>query len=101
MAKQVIWSRIAKQQRRDILKYWTQRNKSNEYSKKLEKLFKEASKRISQTAHIGRQSDDKFVRIKIVRDYLLIYEISNDLIFVLLLWDGRQNPERLKELLGK
>ena len=101
MAKQVIWSRIAKQQRQDILKYWTQRNKSNVYSKKLDKLFKEASKRISQTSYIGRQSDDKSVRIKIVRDYLLIYEISNDLIFVLLLWDGRQNPERLKELLGK
>lgn len=42
MAKQVVWSIRAQEDRKNILKYWRQRNQSITYSKKLNYLFKEA-----------------------------------------------------------
>jgi len=42
MAKQVIWSLRAQNDKKEILDYWRQRNKSNAYSKKLNELLKES-----------------------------------------------------------
>ena len=43
MAKRkVIWSLNAQKDRKEILQYWKQRNKSAAYSKKLRKLFSKA-----------------------------------------------------------
>ena len=99
MAKQIIWSLRAQQDKREILNYWRQRNKSNAYSKKLNELFKEAVKIITNFPQIGRVTDDAAARIKIVRDYLIIYEETDTNIFILTVWDSRQNPEDLEKIL--
>ena len=39
MAKQVIWSLRAQNDKKEILDYWKQRNKSNTYSKKLKRVI--------------------------------------------------------------
>ena len=49
MAKRVIWTKTARDARREILEYWIARNRSNTYSKKLLILFKEKIAR--QTKH--------------------------------------------------
>ena len=78
------------------------RNKSNIYSKKLNGLFKEAVRLISDYPEIGKPTDDKNTRIKIVRDYLIIYEVDEeDRILILTIWDSRQNPKRLERILRK
>ncbi|HLS29497.1 MAG TPA: type II toxin-antitoxin system RelE/ParE family toxin [Flavobacteriaceae bacterium] len=77
MVKQIIWPRRAQTDRKEILKYWNKRNKSNIYSKKLNNLFKEAARLISKYPEIGKQTDDKNTRIKIARDYL-IYEVDQE-----------------------
>ena len=74
MVKQVVWSLRAQEDRKDILDYWRQRNKSNTYSKKLNQLFKESVKIIIDFPQIGKLTDDTNTRIKIVRNYLIIYE---------------------------
>jgi toxin YoeB len=74
MAKQVIWSLQAQADKNYILHYWRQRNQSATYSKKLNQLFKEAIRIICDFPQIGKQTDDKTARIKIDRDYLIIYE---------------------------
>jgi len=99
MVKQVIWSIQAQNDRKQILEYWRQRNKSNQYSKKLNNLFKEAVTLITEYPQIGRVTDDSQARIKIVRDYLIFYEETNDQILILTIWDNRQDPERLKDIL--
>ena len=102
MAKQIIWSRRAQTDRKEILKYWNKRNKSNIYSKKLNGLFIEVVRLISQYPEIGKLTDDKKARIKIVRDYLIIYEVDDkDRLLILTVWDSRQNPQRLKKILRK
>jgi toxin YoeB len=100
MAKKIIWSLRAQKDKRDILKYWSQRNKSNRYSKKLNQLFKVAILLISEHPYIGRSTDDALVRIKIVKEYLLIYEVTESSINILSIWDGRQDPSKLEDILN-
>lgn len=101
MAKKVIWSLRAQNDRKEILEYWINRNKSKVYSRKLADLFKEAEKLISNYPEIGKPTDIKDVRIKIVRTYFFIYETKKNQIFVLTIWDSRQNPEKLEKHLKK
>ena len=99
MAKQIIWSLRAQKDKREILKYWSQRNKSNRYSKKLNELFKESIKLILEHPQVGKLTDTPSVRIKIIKEYLLIYEVSETSIIILSIWDGRQDPSKLENIL--
>ncbi len=99
MAKQVIWSLRAQNDKKEILDYWRLRNKSNAYSKKLNELFKESIKIILDFPQIGKVTDDTRARIKLVRDYLVIYEETESKIFILTIWDSRQDPDELKKIL--
>jgi toxin YoeB len=75
MVKKIIWSKKADTDRKNIFSYWNQRNQSNHYSIKLNKLFK----------------DIENVRIKIVRDYLIVYEELQSEILVLAIFSSHQN----------
>lgn len=101
MAKQIIWSLRAQKDRTKILKYWLNRNKSNDYSTKLNELFKEAAKLIAIYPKLGRPTDQPNVRLKVVRDNILFYEEINNQIFILTIWDSRQSPEKLEKLMKK
>ncbi len=99
MAKQIIWSLQAQEDRKQILSYWNNRNQSTSYSKKLHQLFKEAVKLVSQFPQIGRRTDENNIRIKLVKDYLVVYEEDQNNIYILKIWDGRRNPEKFNKLL--
>lgn len=99
MVKQVIWSLRAQADRKEILYYWRKRNKSDTYSKKLNQLFEESIRIISDFPEIGKSTDDSKARIKIVRDYFIIYEETETQIFILTIWDSRQDPDKLESIL--
>jgi len=44
---------------------------------------------------LGRKTAKENVRVKIVRDYFLIYGIMDEEIVLLAIWDSRQNPAKL------
>ena len=96
MAKQIVWSPLARRKRSEILTFWIIKNRSNIYSKKLNKLFKEASFLISLHPNIGKPTSKDNVRFKIVLHYLMFYELKKDKIYILTIWDSRQDPERIK-----
>ena len=96
MARKVIWAPLAQQKRKEILLYWIERNKSKDFSRKLNKLFIQAANLLAKHPNIGQLTDYHQVRVKIVRDYLLFYEYTESTIFILTIWDSRQNPEKLK-----
>lgn len=48
---------------------------------------------------IGKPTDDQKARIKVVKDFLLIYEDTVDSIIILTIWDSRQDPEKLEKIL--
>jgi toxin YoeB len=64
MVKQVIWSFRAKDSLKEILSYWIARNKPATYSKKLNKLIREAIKLVAQFPNAGKLTDDLNVRVK-------------------------------------
>jgi toxin YoeB len=93
MAKQIIWTKRAQEERKEILQFWRVNNQSTAYSRKLNGLIKNAIKLIAAHPHIGRSTDIENVRVKLVRDYLIFYEVSEEQIFILSIWDNRRNPE--------
>ena len=101
MARKVIWSFRAQNDRKHIFEYLNKRNHSNTYSKKLNSLFIEAVVLILKFPSIGKLTNDQSARIKVVDNYLIIYEEINDLIFILTIWDSRQNPNELMNILEK
>lgn len=87
--RKVIWTAKANQERKDILEYWILRNKSKTFSIKLNKLILYNIGLLADHPAIGRKTDVARVRVKIVRDYLLLYEFSNTELIILSVWDGR------------
>ncbi|MCX6220937.1 MAG: type II toxin-antitoxin system RelE/ParE family toxin [Bacteroidia bacterium] len=98
MARQIIWTQRAQKDRIEIFSFWNDRNKSVIYSKKLNELIKESLVLICKHPLIGRLTNKENVRVKVLREYLIIYEISINEIVVLSIWDCRQNPEDLKRI---
>ncbi|NVJ46878.1 MAG: type II toxin-antitoxin system RelE/ParE family toxin [Cytophagia bacterium] len=96
MVKRIIWSPRAQAERKEILDYWFKRNKSKAYPRKLNRLFKDAINLIIDYPEIGKRTDLENVQAKIIRDYIMFYEINEDELFILSIWDTRQNPEELK-----
>ncbi|WP_255462851.1 type II toxin-antitoxin system RelE/ParE family toxin [Galbibacter sp. BG1] len=83
-----------------MLSYWAERNKSKEFSKKLNNLFQEAVQLISLYPDIGKPTSKPNIRLKIVRDYYIVYEFENELISILTIWDSRQNPDKLRKVIN-
>ena len=96
MAKlKITWTEKANLERKEILDYWIDRNKSKSFSLKLNRLLIDNLKLLSSNPNIGRKTRFENVRVTIIRDYLLFYEIFEKEILVLSIWDGRRNPDGL------
>ncbi len=68
---------------------------------KLNTLFNRAVEILANHSSIGKLTEIQNVKIKVVRDYLIIYEDTPELIILLTIWDSRRNPEQLKEIIKK
>ncbi|MDV2459740.1 addiction module toxin RelE [Elizabethkingia anophelis] len=95
-ARKIIWMQKANIERRDILEYWIDRNKSKKFSTKLNKLIVGTIKQIAENPGIGRKTNLENVRVKIIRDYLLFYEFDENYLKILTLWDGRRDENSLQ-----
>lgn len=94
MARRVIWSLKAQQEREHILQYWINRNKSTSYSKILQDLFNQRIEIILDFPQIGSETNRSDIRFIVVRKYLLFYHVFDDTIVIISIWDGRQNPSK-------
>jgi plasmid stabilization system protein ParE len=87
------WSIEARLDLLDILEYYIIRNKSTLYSKKLNSKINRSIKFIIKNPLIGLQTQIVSVRAFITGDYQIIYEIFDDLIIIIMIWDCRRDPE--------
>lgn len=97
MVRQIVWTDKAQKDRISILDYWNHRNKSINYSKKLNQLFIDSLFLISKYPLIGKRTNIEFVRAKVLKDYMIFYLITDNEIVVLTIWDCRQDPMNIKE----
>ncbi|MHC1776830.1 MAG: type II toxin-antitoxin system RelE/ParE family toxin [Lentimicrobium sp.] len=96
MAKrEIVWTKNSEIQLREILEFFTKRNKSGNYSIKLYKKFKTELKIVSKNPEIGIKTKLDQIRGLIIEDYIIFYEILDDRIIILKVWDCRKNPDKL------
>jgi len=94
MAKYKIeWSTEARLDLIDILEFYINRNKSVRYSKKLNSKINSSIKLINKNPLLGFQTQIESVRALITGDYQIIYEIFDNLIMIVMIWDCRRDPE--------
>ncbi len=80
MAKRKIkWTAKANAERKQILEYWINRNKSKTYSVKLNKLFKEAMKNVAETPTIGRTTNFE-ENVRLQKLFVIIFCFMNMMI---------------------
>ena len=95
VTRKIVWTQKANQERKEILAYWIERNQSKAYSIKLNKLIKETLQLAAQYPNTGRKTTLNNVRVKIIRDDLLFYEINETTLVVLAIWDSRRDEKTL------
>ena len=93
MDKQIIWSIKAKEELFDILEFWNKHNQSNTYSSHLYQKIQINIKYISENNFIGKVTNISGVRVVVVSNYLLFYQVSEKHIEILSLFDSRRNPK--------
>jgi plasmid stabilization system protein ParE len=93
--KEIRWSLKAIHDKMGILDYWINRNKSKNYSRKLDRLFDKKLSGAAKDPESGKKTDYKNIRIKIATHYLIFYRIQEKHIEVVRIWDARRNPKNL------
>ena len=94
MAKfKIEWSVEARLDLLDILGFYIERNKSAAYSNKLNTKIVRSIKLIGQNPFICIKTEIDSARALITGDYQIIYEIHEQLIVVVMIWDCRRDPE--------
>ncbi len=99
MVFKIEWTINARLDRKEIFTYWNNRNKSNIYSRKLNKLFETHVESLLKFPSIGKLTNYEQVRFLIVKDYLIFYTIEKQIISILRIWDSRQDPNKVKDIL--
>lgn len=90
----IIWTNASLQDAKTIFVYYNKRNHSDTYSRKLYKEMKSLIGRVAQLPALGRMTELKNIRYIVMKEYLLFYQINNENIAVLRIWDSRQNPSK-------
>lgn len=92
-ARKIVWTSSAIESRKSIFLFWTKRNKSDSYSKKLNILFQESLQQVVMFPDSSIKSNNSNTRLKVASHFEIIYSFSKTKIFVLDIWDTRQNPQ--------
>lgn len=100
MVQKIIWTQKAHEQKIEIFQYWNAKNGSDTFSLKLNQLINKAVNLISKFPKLGVKTQIENVRVKPVKDYLLIYRFEGNVLYILLVWDSRQNPNDLSRFLN-
>ena len=96
----IVWTTLARRERDAIFDYWNKKNKSNHDSKKLNLIIYQKIDLLKSNAFIGIETDFKPYSIFHFENYRLVYRSEEELLYIISVWDNRQNPSKLKKLLG-
>lgn len=93
--RRIVWSHRANIKLFQILDFYTQRNQSPLYAKRIFKKIKEELSLLKKQPDIGIPTDLDAVRGLIVEDFIIYYEEINEMIVVHTIRDCRQSPDDL------
>lgn len=96
MAKRtIVWTNTAAKQRRQILKYWIERNQSTAFAEKLIEITAKHLKVISKNPEAFKETEFDNLRESAMGHFSLYYKITETQIIVMAFWDNRQDPKKL------
>jgi plasmid stabilization system protein ParE len=95
----IVWTKTAYRQRNSIFKYWNDRNKSNNYSKKLLKEINSRTLQISNFPESGKKVDCKNTRAVSLGHFSIFYQHIGNSIIITGFWDNRDDPSKLLSFL--
>lgn len=95
MALKIIWTFRAKEDIKHISIYWNKRIGNSSYSNKIRRLTNRYLILLQQYPKLGRQTDNKFIREIIIREFKIFYTIDESSIYIVRFWDTRQDPDKL------
>jgi plasmid stabilization system protein ParE len=98
--RKIVWTDTAAKQRREILKYWTERNKSTIYAEKLIEITAKHLKLISKNPVLFKETEINEVRESAMGHFSLYYKITPELIIVMAFWDNRQDSKKLLKFIS-
>ena len=99
MAKKVVWTITAKNQRREILEYWVKRNGNKSYSRRISAKIRNRIKYLAEFNYLGKPTDFKDNRVTAAGHFSIFYKILEDRIIITSIWDNRQDPDDLQKVL--
>lgn len=95
----IYWTLTALKQRNFIFEYWNNRNKSNEYSQKINQKIKERIKLLKSNPNLGVKTEFTENRAISLGHFTIFYKKIDSGIYITAFWDNRQNPEKLLKFL--
>jgi plasmid stabilization system protein ParE len=98
--REIVFTLTAAKQRRAILEYWTKRNGSAKYAKKLIRISGEHLKVIAQFPESFRESEVSGVHESTMGHFSIYYRFTETRIIVMAFWDNRQDPKKLLDLIS-
>ncbi len=93
--RKIEWSSQAKTDLSNILEFFYIRNGSKTYSRKLNLKLRKAIRLLSRHPLLGIQSDVENIRALVEGDYAIFYQLTQETIRIITIWDCRQNPDNL------
>ena len=99
--RKVVWTQTASRQRRNILEYWVDRNKSNGYSLKLLTASNSKTKLIARNPKLFREADFPETRVASMGHFSIFYKFNSKEIIITGFWDNRDDPKKLLKELKK
>lgn len=95
----IVWTETAAKQRREILRYWTERNKSTAYAEKLIKLIGIRIKIILKQPESFPQTIYPETRVSAMGHFSILYKQTDNQLIVTAFWDNRQDPKKLIKII--
>ena len=95
--KKIVWSKRASLELKQILEFQIQRNGSTTYSVRILNEVDFLLETLSKNELIGRLTSNKYTRVIPMKDYLIFYEVNQNIIEIVSFWDNKQGiKERIK-----
>lgn len=90
------WSVDARLDLIDILEFYIKQNGTATYSIKLNSEINKTVKLLSKNPALGINTNYESVKTFVNGNFQIIYEVFDQLILIIMIWDCRRNPEEKK-----
>jgi toxin YoeB len=100
MVRRIVWTSLADKIFTSVLEFYIKRNGSKTYSRKLNNEIHTTISLLKKSPFLGAHTELENIRVLIYKSYKIFYQVDADEIIVHLVWDTRQDTQKLEDLLS-